>query len=68
MPQPVCAGLGSALLATGVTATIWRRRRMQRRRLRPGRLIPLPTGATARTEEGIAMSHGAVRGGWAPPE
>ncbi|MEV4616931.1 LysM peptidoglycan-binding domain-containing protein [Kitasatospora sp. NPDC049258] len=48
--------LGAGALAAALIGTVALRRRLQQRRLRPGRHIPLPTGRAAATEQSLRAS------------
>lgn len=50
-PAAVWAGAGA--LAAALVGTLAVRRRLQQRRLRPGRRIPMPKGRAAATEQGL---------------
>ncbi|WP_327071864.1 LysM peptidoglycan-binding domain-containing protein [Kitasatospora sp. NBC_01302] len=50
---PAEAWLGAGALAAALLGTLALRRRLQQRRVRPGRHIPLPDGQTAATEQGL---------------
>ncbi|MFJ2191644.1 LysM peptidoglycan-binding domain-containing protein [Kitasatospora sp. NPDC087861] len=50
---PAAAFAGAGALAAAFITTLALRRRLQQRRLRPGRHIPLPTGRAAATEQSL---------------
>ncbi|MEV0776948.1 hypothetical protein [Streptomyces sp. NPDC050428] len=50
---PAAVWMGAGVLAAALVGTLGVRRRLQQRRLRPGRRIPMPQGRAAATEQGL---------------
>ncbi|MEN8651716.1 LysM peptidoglycan-binding domain-containing protein [Streptomyces sp. 21So2-11] len=50
---PAAVWMGAGALAAALVGTLAVRRRLQQRRLRPGRRIPMPKGRAAATEQGL---------------
>ncbi|WP_371665043.1 LysM peptidoglycan-binding domain-containing protein [Streptomyces sp. NBC_01241] len=50
---PAAVWMGAGALADALVGTLAVRRRLQQRRLRPGRRIPMPQGRAAATEQGL---------------
>ncbi|WP_328335740.1 MULTISPECIES: LysM peptidoglycan-binding domain-containing protein [unclassified Streptomyces] len=50
---PAAMWMGAGALAAALIGTLALRRRLQQRRLRPGRRIPMPQGRAAATEQGL---------------
>ncbi|MFC9607980.1 LysM peptidoglycan-binding domain-containing protein [Streptomyces niveus] len=50
---PAAVWMGAGILAAALVGTLGVRRRLQQRRLRPGRRIPMPQGRAAATEQGL---------------